>query len=89
MSKRKGMSKRRAIQTALGYSGWRASGKDVLALLASYGVDVSEGLVSKVRVESLKRSDEVKRQEERVKKADKRRRRPMTQKKPKQRTYRR
>ncbi len=82
-------SKRRAIQAALGQLGWHASGKEVVALLASYGIDVSEGLVSKVKVESLKKSEEVKRQKERVKSADKRRKRPMTQKKPQQRTYRR
>ncbi len=82
-------SKRRAIQTALGQLGWHASGKDVIALLASYGIEVNEGLVSKVKVESLKRSEEVKRHEEKVKSADKRRKRPMIQKKPQQRTYRR
>ena len=82
-------SKRKAIQAALGQLGWHASGKDVVALLASYGVDVSEGLVSKVRIESQKRSDEVKRHEEKGKNTNKQRRRPMTQKKPQQRTYRR
>ncbi len=87
--KRRSTSKRRAIQTVLGQLGWHASGRDVVALLASYGIEVSEGLVSKVKVESLKRSEEVKRHEERVKKANKRRKRPMIQKKPQQRTYRR
>ena len=82
-------SKRRAVQTALGQLGWHASGKDVVALLASYGIEVSEGLVSKVKVESLKKSEEVKRHEERLKLADKRRSKPMIQKKPQQRTYRR
>ena len=82
-------SKSRAIQTALGQLGWHASGKEVVALLASHGIEVSEGLVSKVKAESLKRSEEVKRHEENVKTADKRRRRPMIQKKPQQRTYRR
>ena len=82
-------SKRRAVQAALGQLGWHASGKEVVALLASHGIEVSEGLVSKVKVESLKQPDEVKRHEEKVKTADKRRKRPMTQKKPQQRTYRR
>lgn len=82
-------SKRRAIQNALGQLGWHASGKDVVALLANYGIEVNEALVGKVKVESLKRPEEVKRHEERVKRADKRRRRPMTRKKPQQRTYRR
>jgi hypothetical protein len=91
MAKRKHRrpSKRRAIRTALGQLGWHASGKEVVALLASHGIEVSEGLVSKVKVESLRRSEEVKRHEEKVKTADKRRKRPMIQKKPQQRTYRR
>ena len=79
-------SKRRAIQSALGHLGWHASGKDVKALLANYGVDATEGLVSKVKLESLKKSERVKRHEEKVKLAVKRQRRPRTQKKPQQRT---
>ena len=82
-------SKRRAIQIALGQLGWHASGEDVVALLASHGIEVSEGLVSKVKVEILKKAEVVKRHEEKVKKANKRRRMPMSQKKPQQRTYRR
>jgi len=91
MPKRKShrTSKRRAVQNALGQLGWQASGKEVVALLATYGINVSEGLVSKVKVQSLKKSDEVKRHEERLKGVDKRRRRPMIQKKPQQRSYRR
>jgi hypothetical protein len=90
MAKRKNHpSKRRAIQTALGQLGWHASGEEVVALLASHGIEVSEGLVSKVKVESLKRSQEVKRHEEKMKTTDKGRKRPMVQEKPQQRTYRR
>lgn len=87
--KRRRPSKRKAIQAALGQLGWHASGEDVVALLASHGIEVGEGLVAKVKVENLKRSEEVKRREEKVKTADRRRKRPMTQKKPQQRTYRR
>jgi hypothetical protein len=87
--KTRGTSRKKAIQAALGQLGWQASGKEVAALLATYGINVSEGLVNKVKVESLKRSDEVKRHEERLKGVDKRRIRPMVQKKPQQRTYRR
>ena len=83
--KRNRTSRRKAIQTALGQLGWHTSAKDVVAHLARYGITVSEGLVSKVKVETLKKSDEVKRHEARVKEADKRRRRPMTQKRPQQR----
>jgi hypothetical protein len=82
-------SRKRAIQAALGQLGWQATGREVAALLASYGINVSEGLVNKVKVASLKRSDEVKRHEEKLKAVDKRRIRPTTQKKPQQRTYRR
>ena len=90
MAKRKNHpSKRRAIQTAVGQLGWHASDEEVVALFASHGIEVSEGLVSKVKVESLRRSEEVKRHAEKVKTADKRRKRPMIQKKPQQRTYRR
>jgi hypothetical protein len=39
----------------------------VVVHLARYGVTVSEGLVSKVKVESLKKPDEVERQEAKVK----------------------
>jgi hypothetical protein len=91
MAKRKHRrpSKRRAIQTALGQLGWHASGKKVVALLASHGIEVSESLVSKVKVDSLKRSEAVKRHEQKVKTADRGRKTPMPQKKPQQRTYRR
>lgn len=67
------MSRRKAIQTALGQLGWHTSAKDVVAHLARHGITVSEGLVSRVKVESLKNSDELKRHEKRVKQADKRR----------------
>ena len=40
--------------------GWQARGKEVIALLADYGIKVSEGLVSRVKVESLKKSDALK-----------------------------
>ena len=53
-------SRKRAIQAALGQLGWQASGKEVVALLASRQIAVSEGLVSKVKVENLKQSEQVK-----------------------------
>lgn len=59
-------SKRRAIQNALGQLGWQSRGKDVIALLANYGIEVSEGLVSRVRVESLKKLDEAKMRQARI-----------------------
>ncbi len=50
------MNKKGAIRNALGRLGWHASGKDVVALLANFGVEVSPGLVHKVRIEALKDS---------------------------------
>ena len=55
-------NKRKAIQAALGQSGWQASGKDVVALLADLGIAVSEGLVGKVKVAGLKQTEEIRRQ---------------------------
>lgn len=89
MGKKPGISRKKAIQSALGQLGWQASAKDVVAHLARYGITVSEGLVSSVRIETLKRPEEVKRHKEKLEGANKRRRRPMIQKKPKRRTYRR
>jgi len=80
-------SQRKAIRAALGRLGWHAGPGDVVALLARYGVEVSEGLVSKVKIETLKRPEDVKRHEQKVKHADKRRRRPTTGKRPPPRTY--
>ena len=62
--------------------GWQAIATDIVAHPACYGIDVSEGLVSRVKVESLTQTDEVKHHEEKVKKADKRRDRPMPQNTP-------
>ena len=56
---RKRSSKHKAIALALGRLGWKVSGRDVVALLASYGIYVTEGLVSKVKVDGLKKSGEV------------------------------
>ena len=80
-------SKRKAVQNALGRLGWHVKGTDMVAVLANFGIEVSEGLVSRVKIDGLKHSSEVKRHEERQKAADKRRNKPMSQKKPQQRTY--
>jgi len=82
-------SKTKAIQNALGQLGWHASSKDVVALLASYGIEVSEGLVSKVKVESLKKSGEVRRQKAKVQQTGRQARTPVVRKVPQQREYRR
>jgi hypothetical protein len=82
-------SKRKAIQAALGQLGWQASGKDVVALLAGYGVEVTEELVNKVKVDGLKKSNEVVRQKATARMADQRRDKRAMRKVPQQRTYRR
>jgi len=82
-------SKKHAIRNALGQLGWHAKGRDVVAYLANFGIEVNEGLVSTVKMESVKRPGEVKRHEEKVKSTDKRRKRPMLRKIPQQREYRR
>jgi len=82
-------SKRNAIRNALGQLGWHAKGRDVVAFLANLGIEVNEGLISKVRVEALKKPERVKQHEEKVKNTDKRRKRPMVRKIPQQREYRR
>ena len=82
-------SKRRAIQNALGQLGWQARSKDVIALLANYNIEVSEGLVSRVRVDSLKKVDESKMKQARIDQMARQRQTPVVRKVPQQRTYRR
>jgi hypothetical protein len=82
-------SKKNAIQNALGQLGWHAKGRDVIAFLANLGIEVNEGLVSAVRIESAKRPGEWKRHAEKVQNADKRRKRPTLRKIPQRREYRR
>ena len=80
-------SKRRAIQNALGQLGWQARGKDVIALLATYGIEVSEGLVSKVKIESLKKLDDSKMKQARIDQMARERRTKSIIKLPQRRTY--
>lgn len=82
-------SKKQAIRNALGRLGWHARGRDVVAYLANFGIEINEGLVSKVRMEPLKRPGEVKRYKEEIKSTDKRRKRPTLRKIPQRREYRR
>ena len=82
-------SKKQAIQNALGQLGWHAKGRDIVAFLANFGIEVNEGLVSTIKIESTKRPGELKRHVEQVKGTDKRRQRPMLRKIPQQREYRR
>ena len=82
-------SKRKTITNALSRLGWQAHGKDVVALLADYGIMVSEDLVRSVRVESMKKSDALKTKQARMDQMCRRRRMPTVRKVPQQRTYRR
>lgn len=84
-----GTSKKNAIRRALGQLGWHAKGRDVVALLANCGVEVNEGLVRTVKIESTKNLEGLKRHEARVNSADKRRKRPTLRKIPQHREYRR
>ena len=63
MAKRKNrpINKSRAVENALRRLGLQASAKDVVAELAAYGIDVSEGLVRVAKVKMLKDTGEVKR----------------------------
>ena len=65
MGKRRGhgTSRSRAIQNAVARLGMQASPKQVVAALAEFGIDVSEGLVRRVKVEMLKQAAKVERQQ--------------------------
>jgi hypothetical protein len=80
-------SKRKAIQKALGQLGWQARTKDVAALLANYGIEVSEGLISRVRIDSLKKRDEAKMKQARLNQMARQRRTKGIIKLPQRRTY--
>jgi hypothetical protein len=58
---KKGISRTRAIQNALGRLGMQASPKQVVATLEEFGIDVNEGLVRQVKVEMLKQAAKVER----------------------------
>ena len=81
------VSQRRAIQNALGQLGWQTHGKDIVALLADYGIVVSESLVSTVRVESLKKVDEAKMPQARIDQKARQRHTKSIIKLPQRRTY--
>ena len=80
-------TKRKAIENALGRLGWQARGKDVLALLASLGVEVSESLISRVRVERLKKLDAAKMKQAKVNQMARERRTASVIRLPQRRTY--
>jgi hypothetical protein len=79
--------KRKAIQNAFGRLGGQACNKDVMALLASMGVEVSEGLVSRVKLESLKQVDEAKMKQAKLNQMARQRRTTGIIKLPQRRTY--
>jgi hypothetical protein len=80
-------SKRKAVQNALGRLGGQASNKEVIALLATFGIEVSEGLVSRVKVDSLKKRDEAKMKQAKLNQMARQRRTAGVLKLPQRRTY--
>jgi hypothetical protein len=56
------MGRRRAIPKALCRLGMQASNREIVASLAEFGIDVTEGLVRQVKVEMLKEAANVERQ---------------------------
>jgi hypothetical protein len=60
---RTSMSRRGAIQKAPGRLGMQASNREIVASLAEFGMDVAEGLVRQVKVEVLKGTAKVERQQ--------------------------
>ena len=71
MAKRRGpgTSKTRAIQNALDRLGMQASPEQVVAALAEFGIDVTETLVRRVKMEMLMRVAQVKRQQMQIPRA--------------------
>ena len=60
MSKR--IRKARAVLGVLGRLGFQASARDVVAELARFGIEVSAGLVQKVKIEAAKDTSGLRRQ---------------------------
>ena len=63
---RKGISKTTVIQNTLARLGMQASPKQVVAFLASFGIDVNEALVRQVKADMLKQAAKVERQQVRT-----------------------
>jgi len=63
---RKGISKTTVIQNTLARLGMQASPKQVVAFLASFGIDVNEALVRQVKMDMLKQAAKVERQQVRT-----------------------
>jgi hypothetical protein len=61
------LSKSKAIQNMLGRLGYHARPNDVVAALAENGIEVSKGLVQKVKMEIRKDTSGIRRQQARVK----------------------
>jgi hypothetical protein len=81
MAKRRGqgISKARAIQNTLARLGMQASPEQVVAAVASFGIDVTEALVRQVKADMLKHAAQVERQRVKVPNAD----RPTVRRPPK------
>src|SRR5262245_35409542 len=81
MAKRRGqgISKARAIKNTLERIGMQASHEQVVAAVASFGMDVTEALVRQFKVEMLKQAAQVERQRVKAPNAD----RPTVRRPPK------
>ena len=60
------VSKTKAIQNTLARLGMQARTKEVVAALANFGIDVSEALVQRVKLEMLKETAKAERQRVKV-----------------------
>jgi hypothetical protein len=85
--KRPRPSKRRAVQEALGQLGGQASSRDVIAFLAGYGIQVSQGLVGRLKVAALKKSDALKLKQAKTDQMARQRRTKSIIKLPQRKTY--
>jgi hypothetical protein len=66
MDKRQGIGKKKAIQNTLARLGLQTSNREVVAALASFGLDVSEALVQQVRIQMQKEAAKIAQQRVRV-----------------------
>ena len=85
--KKHGNSRSDAIRSAFGRLGWHAKPRDVVAMLANYGVDVSEGIVQRIKMNVFKNLDCTQIRALRARKRDQQKVKPFAKKIPTRRTY--
>jgi hypothetical protein len=67
--------------------GWQTRSKEIIALLANHGIEASESLIGRVKMESLKKLDESKMKQARLNQMARERRTKSNIKLPQRRTY--